>query len=248
MNERDYENYAQSTNKQVKSYGVAWVLSAVPVFIAFIVLAAIATHGGLTTEKCYEVSTDEDASDLTLGVNWVTVGIAIGIAFSSFIPNMLIGGYTKAFIGLLLIAVTSIAVNSYEKLGDSCDEDKILTQKRLMFIIMGAGIGLVVNGTLLNLLVYLPGGWQFYIWLGIAAVGAIVLAGFNLYTYYNCNKDDLSQDEQDSVGKILWWSWGEIIAGALSLVLMGVMLNSGFAIEGNTDYQDASFRQQTRTD
>jgi uncharacterized membrane protein YidH (DUF202 family) len=250
MNERDdYERYAQSTDKQAKSYGTAWFLSAIPVFLAFGVLAAIAVHGGMTTETCYEVSTDEDASEFVLGFNWVTVGIAAGIAFSSFIPSIAIGGYTKALIGLLLIAVSSIAVNSYEQLGDSCDEDKILTQKRLMFIVMGTGIGLVVNGTLLSLLVYVPGGWQVYLWLTIAAVGAILLAGLNIWSYKECNKDDLSQDEQDSVGSILWWSVGEIVAGLLLIGLISFLVfKVGFGIEANMDYQAESFRRQTRTD
>ena len=227
-----YEEYAVRSNQKILNYTPNYILASIPVFISFGILTWLCVIGANATEKCFSVSSADDkpAIQRTLLGNYTVIGVAIGIALSSLISSSIIGPFTKIFIGILLIGVTSVAINSYMLLGDECNEDKIIGQKKTMYTILGVAIGLVFNGIVMSFVMYLPTAHQWYMWAFIFSIGMIVIGTTNIIADGKCNKDGLSSDEKESVKRSKIASIVEIVVGSMMIMLIIFGVYSGVGL------------------
>jgi len=227
-----YQDFALRSNKKIISYNANYILASIPVFIAFGLLSWFCYVGARATDKCFDVTPADDkpAIQRTLLANYTVIGVSIGIALSSLLWENLVGPFTKIFIGLMLIAVTSVAINSYMKLDESCDETKIIGQKKTMYTILGVAIGLIFNGAVMSFLIYFSDMVRIYVWGMILAIGMIIIGSFNIVADQKCNKDGLSSDEKQSVETARNFAISEIVIGSVLIIVIAVALYNGVGL------------------
>lgn len=222
--------YSRSTGSSW-SYGLNYAASAFPIFLVFGILAWRCRVAAVVTKKCLDVSSADDkpAIQRALLGNYLVVGMAIGIAISALFPDALIGPYTKMLIGILMMGIASVAINSYSSLGDSCDEDNIIGQKITMYILLGISIGLIVNGVLMQFIMFAPYAIQIYSWLVIGGLGIITLGIFNLISNGKCDKDKIDGGAE-TIERAKTASIVEIVSGSLTIVIVGLLVYNGVGV------------------
>jgi hypothetical protein len=220
---RSNEDYRRTGSSW--SSGLNYAASSFPVFLVFGILAWRCWAGARVTKKCLDVSSADDkpAIQRALLANNIVVGMAIGIAISALFPDALVGPYTKMLIGILMGGIASVAINSYSLLGDSCDEDNIIGQKITMYILLGISIGLILNGIMMQFIMFAPYATQMYFWLGIGSVGLIILGTFNLISNGKCDKDKIDGGAE-TIESAKTASIVEIVLGSLTVVIVGLLV------------------------
>jgi uncharacterized membrane protein len=211
------ENYNEvevSTGGGFKTFATAQL----PLLVVMGLIAWLAWDGKAKAKKCLnETPGDTKKFQTSVLVNDLSFGIAIGVGIGALIPDVLIGPISRYGLAAVVGTMAGITINSYSKL--DCADDSILTQKEIMYMALGASIGIFINAILIQTIEKLPTKWKARVPIMIFSVYVIVLSSFNINFFGKC--DDTVKEKKDMknfrTANIVYVS----IASLVTLVVMG---------------------------
>jgi hypothetical protein len=189
-------------------------------------IAWLAWDGKAKAKNCLDKapaeSDDAKKFQTSVLVNDLSFGIAIGVGIGALVPDVLIGPISRYGLAAVVGTMAGITINSYSKL-DCADDKSILTQKEIMYMALGASIGIFVNAILIQTIEKLPAKWKARVPIMIFSVYVIVLSSFNINFFGKCDSD-LVKEEKDMknfrTANIVYVS----IASLVTLVVMGTAI------------------------
>jgi uncharacterized membrane protein len=206
-----------STGGGFKTFATAQL----PLLVIMGLIAWLAWDGKAKAKKCLDKAPAESDNakkfQTSVLVNDLSFGIAIGVGIGALIPDVLIGPISRYGLAAVVGTMAGITINSYSKL--DCADDSILTQKEIMYMALGASIGIFINAILIQTIEKLPTKWKARVPIMIFSVYVIVLSSFNINFFGKC--DDTVKEKKDMknfrTANIVYVS----IASLVTLVVMG---------------------------
>lgn len=160
-------------------------IALVTLLAAFMIITSF--YGLKVIETCKSKSSYGDTVTRNEKIIVLFTGIGVGLAMF-MIFNFLINALYLLFLGMVILAICIPVVNSYEKLNNSQCIEQIKTIRKIMYGLIGIGIGLIIFSFITNALTANQNNPLKYRMLGmLISVFSIFISSVSINTGNTCN-------------------------------------------------------------
>jgi len=191
------QKYGGDTRLFVEVKAAKQSIVTVLIIVLIIMLGFLTYDGKNKASMCLKKTlsvADKEILQRNKRVNDVVFGVAIGMFAHLALSMRVMTSENLLMYALIVMIISSISINSYTKIGECEDDDKIDTQKSTMYTILGGSIGVFAYALITQLMKRMQKqGSQARVIAMVMCIVVIVISSFNLTTSKKCE----SMDEAD---------------------------------------------------